>query len=97
MSRGIGFDVDCIYDGETIHAVGTIEPGEAATGPTYDCGGTPGCGPEIDECVLTDESGNTIEDPDGKILEAIEDQIFESVEDEGEDPDEENDARRNGD
>ena len=92
--------MDCIYEGETIHAVGSITPGEEATGPTYDCGGTPGCGPEIDECELTDENGDIIEDPDGKILEAIEDQIFESVDDEGcdgPDPDEAYDSARNGD
>ena len=82
------FDLEVTYDGETLRAFGTIDPGEAPTGPTYDCGGTPGCGPTIEDVTFTREDGSEIEDPCGKILAAVEDDIMEQAGEESEDADE---------
>jgi hypothetical protein len=71
------FDMTLTWEGESIQAVGSIDPGEAATGPTYDCGGTPGCPAMVDEVQFFAEDGSEIEDPDGKILAALEDTIME--------------------
>ena len=79
------FDLTVIYDGEELRAVGTIEPSEPATGPTYDCGGTPGCSAYVEEVTFTDSDGKEVEDPDGKILAAVEDDILEKSGDDGDD------------
>ena len=79
------FDLEVVYDGETLRAVGTIDPGEPETGPTYDCGGTPGCSAYVEDCKFTYENGVEVEDPDGKILAAVEDDIMEQASQDAED------------
>ena len=79
MRSNPGFDVHVTYDGESLRAVGTIEPAEPATGPTYDCGGTPGCSAYVEDVKFTDENGVEVEDPNGEILKAVEDDILEQA------------------
>ena len=70
------FDMTLVYDGEEVRVKGTIDPGEPETGPTWDCGGTPGCGPSIDDFNVFRGDGSKIEDTDGKIFAALEDEIL---------------------
>ncbi len=72
-------DLTLVYDGEDIRAVGTIDTGEPPTGPSYDCGGTPGFPAHVDDVKFFAADGSEIEDPDGKILAAIEDEIIEKA------------------
>lgn len=82
MSRyATDFEMELRWDGEDILFVGKIEPGYPATGPTYDCGGTPGEGPSVTDYTFTNEAGEEIEDPDGRILDALEDKILEAYQD----------------
>lgn len=37
-----------------IALTGTISPAEAPTGPTYSCGGTPGCDASVDDVDIAD-------------------------------------------
>ena len=95
------FDLEVVYDGETLRAVGTIDPGEPETGPTYDCGGTPGEPAHVDEVIFT-RDGIEVEDPDGKILAAVEDDIMEQASQDAQDDADDAaearaDARRDGD
>ena len=109
MSKSYDFDMELVYDGESIRVEGSIDPGEKETGPTYDCGGTPGCGPSIEDFKAYSfvpsaipGCGAWVEIADTEaILKALEDEIMETVYDElcddGPDPDEKHDADMSGD
>ena len=113
MSKTRGFDLVLIYDfgqgNEDCRVTGDLIPGEAATGPTYDCGGTPGCGPELDDLrFYRDERKEgskvavwvEVEDDDNNIEKSMTDDIYEAMEkdwDDGPDPDEARDRRMSGD
>ena len=73
------FDMTLTYDGHAVRVTGRVTPGQPATGPTYDCGGTPPEPSEIEDFLVFDEAGHEIEDADGEILEALEDEIIEHV------------------
>lgn len=108
-----GFDLVLLYDfgngNEDCRVTGSIIPGEPPTGPTYDCGGTPGCGPELEDLRFYRDERKPgekkpvwveIEDDDGAIQKSMTDDIFEASSqdyDDGPDPDEARDRRMCGD
>ena len=47
MAATLSFEIELTLSG-------TYQPGEAETGPTYDCGGTPGCGPSVEDLDIED-------------------------------------------
>lgn len=73
------------FDGsgrEDAHVTGRIIPGYPATGPTYDCGGTPAESPELDDVKIfrvIDGKEVEVEDGDGEIASALWDDIFEKA------------------
>lgn len=75
------FDFETTYAGELVRVQGSVDPGEPATGPTYDCGGTPGCGPTIEDFHIFDEAGKELEDDDEFILSVLEAEIMERAAD----------------
>lgn len=90
------FDFETSYEAvagngeEEVRVTGSIDPGEEPTGPTYDCGGTPGCGPTIDEFhIFVKIAGQwaEIEDREGKMADDLFDEIMESFGDDGPDCD----------
>lgn len=82
MKKPNEFDLELnTKDGVAVRIIGTVDPGEAPTGPTYDCGGTPGMPAHVDDYKVFDENGQEIDDSEGKILDDLEDEILESFAD----------------
>ena len=88
-NRNHGFDVTVMWDDggdelREIRVVGEISRYIPAQGPTYDCGGQPAEGGEIEDYKIYEVSelngmGQEIEDHDGKILEAVYDDVMEQA------------------
>lgn len=78
MSKSHGFDMTLPWEDGEIRVTGTITAGYPATGPTYDCGGTPAEPPEIEDFQAFAFDGTEIEDTD-EILAALEDTIMEQA------------------
>lgn len=83
MKQNTYFDLDLIYDGEDIRAVGYITPYFPATGPSMEsAGGDPEEGGEIEDLKLwrrVDGKDVEVEDPDGEIALALQDDIYEGA------------------
>lgn len=85
MSKSHDFDFETILRGHDVRVTGSIDPGEAATGPTYDCGGTPGCGPSLDELnvflIHKRKDGRFVErELHDDFMKELEDKIIEQAE-----------------
>ena len=84
-NRNHGFDVTVMYDDggdelREIRVVGEISRYIPAQGPTWDCGGQPAEGGEIEDYTITDKAtGETIDDEDGKIIDAVYDDVMEQA------------------
>ena len=93
MKRPTSFDFELEYEGHSFRVVGTVDPGEPATGPTYDCGGTPGCGPCVENLsieLIRKRKDGTVKKRDlgeasSKLMEALEPFILERLDNEQED------------
>ncbi len=81
------FNFDTILRGRSVRVEGSIDPGEAPTGPSYACGGTPGCPASIDDLsiflIRDRKDGKRAErelaDPKGKLYDELEYAILEYV------------------
>ena len=91
MSRrkGWSFDAEIVHKGHTLRVVGEVSRSWPGTGPTYDCGGTPPEGGDIEALTIflvrktkTGTKERLLEDPDGDLADKIEDAIYELAPDE---------------
>lgn len=81
------FSVVVEVNGLRFEVSGQAHPGYPAKGPTYDCGGEPAEGPELNVkeiAILDDEDGEyplDINELNEKIFGEIEEAVFEKLED----------------
>ena len=82
MSRSHGFDLNLIYDGESVRVTGSVSEYVPARTNCSNDDACPAEGGEIEDFRIYAEDGTEMEDADGKIQEALTDSIMEAVSEE---------------